>query len=461
MPIDRIEHCIARTILMGLPPYIYIVQPEPSAHQKDLNNVNLVAISEANFDEDLRMAIMKITPQRHNQPQNVLNRYEMRRLREVKKNNNYYGDYSKSVFTEMVSDIRESAFDELSNIYKKKNINYTLSYIRLIRQIWELITGQVLHHCVCSHQIASKKFNIMRPKLSDTDISLPKLLKEKIAQGEPLILTTRQEDVLLMELRENVMNFTLSYNDIKNFCYPIPNPFFQMLCGICKEITSMIDWCRILDSEEEKQADQKFLHYLQKNSVLSGKGDYHDFSMKWLLFNNRPAIRLQYSIGNTPFLQQVSREPVFIFWDLKKYPINIIIQHYLDETSNFMQFISFNNIQFQAECSHPSILKHAFVGGTSTSRHSFEGNICMENTASRILSLSNKDTFDPAICLLEQMRAAGRILRFGVRERDKGIGQLNSYKKELETNYQAVIKGWPQASAFAREHNAEIVQYNR
>lgn len=88
----------------------------------------------------------------------------------------------------------------------------------------------------------------------------------------------------------------------------------------------------------------------------------------------------------------------------------------------------------------------------------------MEETPYRIIKLHHRqDNFDPVLCLLEQLRAAARILRYGLRSRDVGIAQHNPFAKikDPEKQFQAIIKERHRAKKYARKHKAELISFFR
>jgi hypothetical protein len=164
-------------------------------------------------------------------------------------------------------------------------------------------------------------------------------------------------------------------------------------------------------------------------------------------------------MGSRPFIQQVVKDPIFVFWDLRQHPITVFTEWILNRAGGSM-LQALGQIPVMAESNHPSICCHAFVERDRAYPH--RGKICMEETPLRIVSLHRRHPgFDPVSCLLEQMRAAVRILRYGVRERDRKISQHNPYRPDEVRDYQALVMGWDAARDLAGRHNAEIVPYAR
>jgi hypothetical protein len=232
------------------------------------------------------------------------------------------------------------------------------------------------------------------------------------------------------------------------------NPLYHVVEATCNEMSAAV---RALTVEnEEGHLDRLFIDHLKKERVLYGRGRHGKFSMRFHRLKRRPHIRLTLSLGSEPFLQQVNIEPVFIFWNLKEYPIHVFCEWPLDETSG----VDLTDLSVYAESPHQSINSHAFVRPIQTYPH--VGQMCTEDTLVRILMLHRgADDFDPATCLLEQLRAAARILKYGLRQRDRHISQYHPFHKVPDEQYQAVIRGWERANRLAKKHGAEIVRYVR
>jgi hypothetical protein len=375
---------------------------------------------------------------------------------------NWHADGIEISWQELVGDILESSFQSMYTLSGYFRSEYRLPSLHLFRLVSEIISGQNPQKApVPAADEFSNNFTKIRSRMSKKFIQAPGPSIKDMAGDKPaLIMASHSKNMVVAQLRKDfpvskdiILRKKISGNDIEDY-FTIRNPLYQMVVSIYQTMERALR--PRMNKKKEDQADRLFLDGLEKQRVLHGKGKYKNFSIRFYRNRGRSAVRLILSLGNKPFLQQVSSKPaVFIFWDLKKYPISVFFQQHMSDDE-----IDLANIGLYAQCRHTSIWRHAFI--KRTQKYPPVGSICMEYTNWRILALHRRySRFNPAACLIEQLRAAARILRYGVRERDRQICQHNDFRKVPENEYQAVIKGWTRARRFAQEHDAEIVPYAR
>jgi hypothetical protein len=373
-------------------------------------------------------------------------------------------------FMDLVLDLREATLEYLFKLFHPHTSRRTVKTLRIFRRSWEVISGQP-QLPLCSQARASAEFMGIWKNLRPGPNGEAQFLKNSLSplgRVKPSLLVSvrnspRDKRMLLYGFRGKWAN-GLSLNtgdkiDLSDLDEPIsvPNPFYQLALHAFAEAQSAFRSIkRPGDENGEEVRDQAFLQLVRKERLLEGVGEYRKFSIR---LQPPDVLRISLSLGNRPFLQQVGVSPTFIYWDLKKYPVHIFFQFPLTEFTQIERGLVTNAIFF-VESNHPSIFRHAFV--RRYRENSRVGTICTEATSLRILNLLRSGpSFDPVVCLLEQMRAAGRILKYGVRERDQHLQQYNPFTRVEWKEYQKVVNGWDEARRFAQEKRADIIPYER
>jgi hypothetical protein len=341
------------------------------------------------------------------------------------------------------------------------------SFTRVMRQTWERISGQHSEHSMPSHYGLDASLKRAKAALAEVvPLSVQQFL-EPIHRYGPVILSSRfpgnTTESMAWPLKREILHRLsdgwrneISLDDIDKEVL-IANPFFQTISRVCTVVRDT----RVNDvgEEDEIQRDRVFLEHFKGHKLLHGVGEYRGFSLDCYKSNGESFARLGLCFSDKPFLQQVDHDPIFIFWDFEKNPVFVFIDGQLEMPGNEQNW-QLAEARLLIHCRHPSIWSHAFV--KSIDRRRSLGAICTEDTLNRTISMHNRfERFDPISCLLDQIRTAGRILKYGVRQRDRAIPQYNVYVNVPENEFQAVIKGWDEAHDFAKKHGAEIVPYER
>jgi hypothetical protein len=374
-------------------------------------------------------------------------------------------------FMDLVRDLREVTLEYLFKLFHPHMSRQTVKTLRIFRRIWEIISEQP-QLPLSSQARASAEFLGVWKDLRPGPNGEAQFFKSSLSPSgrlKPSLLASVRsrlqdnKEMLLYGLRGKWAE-KLSPNpgekiELSDLDEPVcfPNPFYHLALQAFGEAEGAFHSSRRPEDEKGEEArDQAFLQRLRRAWVLEGVGEYKKFQIH---FHPSEFLTLSMSLGKKPFLQQVGVSPIFVYWDLKKHPIYVFAQFSLNECTQIERGMLTNTVFF-AESDHPSILRHAFV--RRVRENSPAGSICTESTSLRILNLLRSGpSFDPVFCFLEQMRAAARILKYGVRERDQNIQQHNPFPQVQWQEYQAVVQGWEEARKFAREKGADIIPYER
>ena len=362
--------------------------------------------------------------------------------------------------------VSEMAIGELDLVFRSKPVNYQFDDRGLLRAFWRLISGD---SPVVSRRKQDKPgtHRILfgeRRMLLGRRPELPDWLHERLSAEHPVLMVgTRKKHVMAIRLCRPIdpMNVGLSRRrispeDIRDVD-PFINPFYQVA-----EQTSDRLW-RLLATPPphpgKEEEDAAFMDLLKKGYILNGRGAYRNFSIQnWGERDGKLCISVCLAMGRKPFLQQTLPEAVFIHWDLRNYPVTVFAHMVVGNDTK----TDVVNCDTLVECHHPSICRHAFVRQLQEGGPPHYGTVCTESTRYRLLQLLSKDkVFDPAEFLVEKLRSAARVLRYGLRQRDLGISQYNQFAKVPETEFQAVVRGYAEARRFAEQARAEIIYFDR
>jgi hypothetical protein len=367
---------------------------------------------------------------------------------------------------ELIRDLRESTLNRLYSFIRPRMATQTINILRLFRRCWEIISGGPLsqQHTLSNAEFTSLWKNLRRDSNRNASLGLGAGADE-LKPG--LLLRREARDMLFFRLRRNYTARDFAVPDRQRIGMfhleepvPIPNPFYEIALHVLDEANQAVQSFRPFSEKEkeEEEKDHSFLTCLKDRRLLRGSGKYKSFSLSEPCSLSGTFIRLSLDMGEKPFLQQVSQEPLYVYWDLGEHRINIVLQLKLEDGE--LPLTSVTSFAFFAVSDHPSVCRHAFV--RRLEGHETVGTICTEHTNQRILSLhKSSPSFDPVACMLEQMEGAARVLRYGVRERDKGINQHNPFHKVDRGELQAVVEGEEEATKFAMKRGAEIIPYDR
>jgi hypothetical protein len=309
-------------------------------------------------------------------------------------------------------------------------------------------------------------------RLRRAEFIIPEQLKSELKENAPILFISQKGAPTYLKLRKGVItNNGLFPKKLASFDivgqFKDVNPFQKYIGDLVNTFEAEVrELLRDQSEADELGRDREFIQLLEKRKVLAGSGEYHNVQIEMYrnIRDGYPYLKLSQSLGNRSFLMQMHSSPVFTFWDLKAYPIRVVVERKLENPDELIPLESLTHLIYQAESAHRSICTHPFVRATGIVNGCYRGAICMEETHMRLFSLHNRqDKFDPVIYILLVMKAAARILRNGVRFRDRSVPQHNPYVKvnNPESQYQAVVKGLKQAQDLARKHNAEIIRYLR
>jgi hypothetical protein len=454
---ERFKELIIRRTLRGVPPlFLYVPSSQAEKGGRHADEAEVAPLRKANVEEGLYEEAFKHVAR---EPGRQLP-FDFLELNEEQSDLHTDGLAS---LQEISDDLLESFLDLAYGLLQDSANGDSLPAARLFRRIWEVITRQESPAQLIPAKFDfNKEFNMMRRKIKEAYGGFPGRVLEPVARKQPILVVGSQNPTMVIlglrnvssSLRGSIQDRQFMRSDLERY-FPLQNPFYQSVVGAYDDMRWKIQ--HLTFDEQSDCLDRTFLEMFSGKRLWRGQGPYKNFSMEFIRATDRPSARIAMSLGNKPFLQQVSQDPIFILWDLKKYPVSVFVQHPLDGA---VDLTALSTIPVQTKCAHPSIYRHAFVNRARN--HPHVGSICMEDTRRRILSVQRRqDHFDPAIYLLEQIRGAGRILRYGVRARDKRISQHNHYSKVPPEEYQAVIQGQAQAQQFAKEHGVEIVSYAR
>lgn len=362
--------------------------------------------------------------------------------------------------------VRETAIGEIDQVFRSKPVSYQFGDTGLLRAFWNLISRE-------SSSVPKRRDEKMNPHrilFGERRATLsrrsefPDWLDEKLSTKHPVLIAgTRKKHVLAIQLRRPFDPMTgglsrsrLGPEDILNI-----DPFINPLYLAAEQTSDRL--ARLLSAPppqtSEGKEDAAFMDWLRKGYILSGKRAYRNFSIQnWGERDGKLCISVCLSMGRKPFLQQTLSESVFIYWDLRNYPVTVFAYLLVGNDTK----TDVVNCDTLVECHHPSICRHAFVRRLQEAGPPHYGTVCTESTRHRILRLLSKDkVFDPAEFLVAKLRSAARILRYGLRRRDMGISQHNQFGKVPETEFQAVVRGYEEARRFAEQARAEIIYFDR
>jgi hypothetical protein len=359
-----------------------------------------------------------------------------------------------------------------NDLYQKNFSVYPFTFIHLLRQINEHISGQVQNHCTESSAVITKEIRSITRRLRQAEFMIPDQLKSELKKDDTILFLSQKSKHAYLKLRKGIITNNglfpkkLSSFDIVGQFTDI-NPFQKYIGDLVNSFESEMRGLLKDKSEADELArDREFMQLLEKRKVLRGRGEFRNVQIEMYrsVRDGCQYLKLSMSLGNRPFLMQMYSSPVFTFWDLKAYPIRVVLEKKLEYPNESIPLESLTHLIYQAESAHHSICRHPFVRASGIVNGCYRGAICMEETHLRLFSLHHRQAkFDAVIYILQVMSAAARILRNGVRYRDRSVSQHNPYVrvKNPESLYQAVVKGWPQVQALARKHNAEIIRYVR
>jgi hypothetical protein len=368
--------------------------------------------------------------------------------------------------------VHDEIFTWLNDLYQKNFSVYPFTFIHLMRQIYEHISGQVQDHSTESPAIITKEVRSITRKLRRTEFIIPDQLKSELKKNEPILFLSQKSKPTYLKLRKGIISnnglFPKKFSsfDIVGQFTDI-NPFQKYIGDLVNSFEYEVRGLLKDKSEADELArDREFMQLLEKRKVLKGRGECRNVQIEMYrnVSDGCQYLKLSMSLGNRSFLMQMYTSPVFTFWDLKTYPIRVVLEKKLEYPNELIPLESLTHFIYQAESAHHSISRHPFVRASGVVNGCYRGAICMEETHLRLFSLHHRqDKFDPVIYILQVMKAAVRILRNGVRYRDRSVSQHNPYikVKNPESQYQAVVKGWQQVQDLARKHNAEIIRYVR
>ena len=362
--------------------------------------------------------------------------------------------------------VGETALGELDHAFRSKPVSYHFDDRLLLRAFWRLISGAArpgpkrrngnpgVHRTLFGERRALLG---RRPEL-------PYWLEEKLSAKHPVLMVgNRKKHVLAIRLRRPVEPMAVGLSrrrigpeEIQDVD-PFINPFYQVAELVSGRLARLLAAPPAEPGEEEE--DAAFLDLLRRRYILNGRGAYRNFSIQnWGERDGKPCVSACLAMGRRPFLQQTLTEPVFIHWDLRNYPVTVFA-HMVVGSDTKTDVVNCDTL---VECHHPSIWRHAFVRKLQEGGPPHYGTVCTESTRYRLLQMLSRDkVFDPAEFLVEKLRSAARVLRYGLRRRDMGITQYNQFAKVPEAEFQAVVRGYDEARRFAEQARAEIIYFDR
>jgi len=361
--------------------------------------------------------------------------------------------------------VSEAVIGEIDQAFRSKPVIYRFGDCGLLRAFWRLISGEGR-----SEPNRHDRKSILHPVLfaerraaSSRRADFPGWLDEKLFEKHPVLMVgARRKHLLAIRLRRPIEPMAvglkqrrLGPKDVLGID-PFINPFYRAAAQASDRLARLLaEPPRPVEAGE----DAAFMDLLRGRYILNGRGAYRNFSIQnWGEREGKRCISVCLSMGRKSFLQQTLPEPVFIHWDLRRYPVTVF--SYLMVGSDTETDVVFSDILVW--CNHPSICRHAFVRGLQEGGPPHYGTVCTESTRHRLLRLHSRDkAFDPAAYLVEKLRSAARVLRYGLRRRDMGITQHNQFAKVPETEFQAVIRGYAEARRFAEQTRSEFVTFDR
>jgi hypothetical protein len=454
---------ISRKVQASIPALLFLVPPPDSASDfKEIGNWRAFGCQSLLHDDLKRLLNIKIEKPFRGIPFELL---------EIKHHDRVW--YTEGIpVSELLEYLRDSTVDLVKKFYGQHFFDYGFNFVALMRQIWERISGQVRHHQIESPIEKWSMFekNLLNMRSQNPGIPFPP--RHQAAKENPFLLYVNDKQASFLSLKKNIINSfgkfpkKLDASHKENWGSS-ENPFAIVISKFFYDIEHAAKSVFMGDfGSSDLNSDQKFIKYLEDKKILNGIGEYRNVSIESGVHEHRQTAKLVISLGTKPFLMQMNSTPIFVLWNLSKYPIRVVLENFMhsDGEINFLDYL-----HFKAESTHKSILRHPFVNsnGSKMVDQWFRGNMCVEETHLRVLSMhkayGRHSLFDPAVCLLEQLRGAARVLKFGVCFRDRNINKYNDFSKisRPELTYQAIVKGWNNANAFAKKHNAEIVRYMR
>jgi hypothetical protein len=463
----KLKELIQLEVLKDLPLYIWLLPTGSESDARDLDSWKAAALYKARLDSRSsrsRGAKLKIGCWDQRDP------FARERHRNSDSSFPRYAEDLWMPLPELVYYVRNRTFEWIHYFLLKDFVGFEVSYLRFIRNVWEHISGQVTNHSIPPYSQRNSVLQRFLRRLRSKDVFLSSPFLRQLEKRQPFILSTRRKRVALVRPKNEVVMHPrfgrqpISMKDIEHFLL-MDNPFLKIIKESYEGLERELKLLYAATSEADEQAlDLKFFNVIEKEKRLQGCGEYQNITIERSRSRTGPSLKLSHCLGHKPFLLQMCEKPIFSFWDLKKHPIRIVLEKTLRNPQEDVRMDALNSIVFQAESDHPSICRHPFVREAGMVNRYFRGNICMEETPYRILKLHHRqDNFDPVVCLLEQLRAAARILRYGLRSRDIGIPQHNPFAKikNPEKQFQAIIKERHRAKDYARKHKAEIISFFR
>jgi hypothetical protein len=361
--------------------------------------------------------------------------------------------------------VSEAVIGEIDQAFRSRPPSYRCFDRGLIRAFWRLISGEGRpepDRCDRKPRLHPVLFAERRAAFGRRADG-PGWLGEALSGNHPVLMVgARRKHLLALRLRRPVVpapggskRRRLGQRDILGIDRFI-SPLYRVAEHTSDRLARLLaEPPRLVEAEE----DAAFMDQLRGRYTLNGRGAYRNFSIQnWGAREGKLCTSVCLSLGRKPFLQQTLPEPVFIHWDLRKYPVTVFA--YMMIGSDTETDVVFSDILVW--CNHPSICRHAFVRRLKEDGPPHYGTVCTESTRHRLLRLLTLDTaFDPAAYLVEKLRSAARVLRYGLRRRDMGITQYNPFAKVPETEFQAVIRGYAEARRFADQTRAEFVTFDR
>jgi len=446
---------IALTVLSEMPSHLLVIpQADDSGSSKNVTS-RVMAVGPRNFDAEV---LKKVVRSEH--PEDSLSRifFDLQDGSTPESFSSWDG--IRISYEDLLENIVEMTLQSIGEIWGAPRVNSRFPAVRLFRQVWETMEGKLPRQPVSER--AGNQFQDFIQARRDCTIETTKWFRTQTGIGRSILLSgCRSKFMQAFVLCDSFQPQTICGQDVMvrgkdmDLSYRIPNPFYQTSLRACTGFQlALSDGGKGCGAVHD---DLAFSDLLKRNKTLLGRGIYGDYSIKYVEdLPGRGSARLCLDLGKRPFLQQMTNNEVFVFYDLRKYPVTLFMQQEIGSNKE-MDILESPIFVFSG---HPSFNFHPFVKGSNGKP--FTGTICTESTRQRLFSIqSDKNTLHPALFMLEQLRSAARILRFGLRARDRLIHQHNPFGKVPYTMYQAVIEGRDSAQTFAAKNDAEIIYYSR
>jgi hypothetical protein len=177
-----------------------------------------------------------------------------------------------------------------------------------------------------------------------------------------------------------------------------------------------------------------------------------------------------------PFIQEVDdgEKPAWILWDTNRFDLSTLTQLHVPKSAAGVDIPRLSLADMRgatvfAKSASNSIEYHAFVQGFETQQGNrpepyHAGVLCLEHTRDRIFrDQMLRNEFNPALLLLNYLRAGKRILMYGVRSRDAGIHMYHPFDRidNPKQCYQEVYYSQQAARRAAAETGALVIDYHR